>query len=387
MKYTKKGRNKKYSLKNKTKKRRIHLIKSKTPKYIQSLTTNGIAKGNDINSYSPSINERLVILKSLPRSEIIGCNNTKAFQLKEPLKIGINNSSFFGKKCIPYYTEEAKSILLQKLSANKHVNPNKIIPPVQNQSNCWFNTMFVALFISDKGRKFFHYFRQLMIEGKQENGIILPQNLSNAFALLNFAVESSITGSKYAYELDTNNIIKQIYNSIPNTFKDNDRFIVDVDEASNPIKFYNGIIKYLGNDSIKLLIIENLMTSEFKSRIYDEIRHDKLPHIIVIEITDKYSNIIKQKPYKFNIHNVEYMLDSAIIRDTSKNHFCSTIMCEGEEMGYDGMSFHRIVPMKWKRNINSNYMWEFEGSNNINGKPLQWSFTNGYQLLLYYRIR
>ena len=28
----------------------------------------------------------------------------------------------------------------------------------QAQSNCWFNTMFVMFFISDKGRKFFSTF-------------------------------------------------------------------------------------------------------------------------------------------------------------------------------------------------------------------------------------
>jgi hypothetical protein len=43
--------------------------------------------------------------------------------------------------------------------------------------------MFVTFFVSDKGRKFFHFLRQLMIEGKQKNGAIIPSKLIR-FALI-----------------------------------------------------------------------------------------------------------------------------------------------------------------------------------------------------------
>jgi hypothetical protein len=79
------------------------------------------------------------------------------------LQIGIFKK-LFGKNCVPYYEPKAVKFLLKNLSANKHIKIDKIIPPIQSQSNCWFNTMFVTLFVSDKGRKFFHFFRQLMIE-------------------------------------------------------------------------------------------------------------------------------------------------------------------------------------------------------------------------------
>jgi hypothetical protein len=56
-------------------------------------------------------------------------------------------------------------------------------------------------------------------------------------------------------------------------------------------------------------------------------------------------------------------------------------------MGYDGMSFHRLVSMDWKENLNRNKNWEFEGSQNFDGTPLLWTFTKSYQLLLYYRVK
>jgi hypothetical protein len=55
-------------------------------------------------------------------------------------------------------------------------------------------------------------------------------------------------------------------------------------------------------------------------------------------------------------------------------------------MGYDGMSFHRIVKLKWKDKINKNYNWQFEGTTDYDGTPLEWNFTKSYQLLMYYRV-
>jgi hypothetical protein len=37
--------------------------------------------------------------------------------------------------------------------------------------------------------------------------------------------------------------------------------------------------------------------------------------------------------------------------------------------------------------INHDKKWEFEGSTNTDGTPLKWSFKEGYQLLLYYRVK
>ena len=117
------------------------------------------------------------------------------------------------------------------------------------------------------------------------------------------------------------------------------------------------------------------------------ISQTKLPHIIAFEIFENNNgNRFLNKPVSFKIRDVDYSLDSAVVRDNTGQHFCSTVTCEHEEMGYDGMSFHRIVPLKWKDKLNSNFTWNFEGSNNNDDKPLEWNFTKGYQLLMYYRV-
>jgi hypothetical protein len=332
-----------------------------------------------IHSYSPTINQKLISLKSIPRSEIIECNNKDAFELKEPLKINVRG------KCYNYYERQSIQFLLKNLAANKHINVKKIITPIQSQANCWFNTMFVTFFVSDKGRKFFHFLRQLMIEGKQKDGSIIPSNLTNAFSLLNFAIEACLTGNKYAYELNTNSIIHDIYQNIPSSYKKQHSIIVDVDNAGNPLEYYKSIINYLNNNSILLMLVEDSDSSWREKIIHMTRGTTHLPHIIVLEVYDDKAGTFNEKPRSFTVNEAKYVLDSSVVRDTTGQHFSATITCEGQQMGYDGMSFHRLVPLTWKDKLNKDFTWEFEGSDNTDGTPLRWNYMKSYQLLMYYR--
>jgi hypothetical protein len=327
------------------------------------------------------------MLQSISREKVLDCNNEKAFELKEPLKIGIPGK-IFGKECVPYYDLNAVKFLLKNLSANKHVKIDKIVPPIQSQSNCWFNTMFVTLFVSDKGRKFFHFFRQLMIEGVQANGEAIPLKLRNGFALLNYAIDSCLTGNKYAYILDTNAIIRNIYENIPESYKKKMPYITNIDEAGNPLRYYGSLIHYLNNKSIQLTFIQNT-NEKWKEKVLNEIQKH-IPHMIILEFydeTNKTTLAPQNKPKSFFVKGVKYMLDSCVIRDTTKQHFSATLTCDNKEMAYDGMSFHRLVPLEWKKYINSDFSWGFEGSNDSDGTSLKWNFTNGYQMLIYYRVK
>jgi len=371
---------------NKTvKRKREILVPSKTPKVIRNIS-NRIAGKLASNSYSPTINNELVSLKSIPRKELLDCNIDAAFHLKEPLQIGIPGK-LYDKRCFYYYMPEAKKFLLRNLAADKHIIPSKIIPPIQSQSNCWFNAMFVTFFVSDKGRKFFHFLRQLMIEGKQKDGSVIPTKLRDAFALLNFGIDACLTGNEYAYKLNTNSIIHLLYESIPKSYRDNDQYIVDVDKASNPLLYYIGIINFLNNTSIQMLFIR-YADSKWKDKIVENVQKmAHLPHIIVLEVFDDMAGEFNKKPVSFTVNNGKYYIDSAVVRDINKEHFCAAITCEGKEMGYDGMSFHRLVPLEWKHKMNTNISWQFEGTNNYDGKPLEWNFMKSYQLLMYYRIK
>jgi hypothetical protein len=322
-------------------------------------------------------------MKSIPRKELLDCNTEEAFKLKEPLQIGVPGTN----KCYYYYTPEAKKFLLRNLSADKHIEPKKIIPPIQSHSNCWFNAMFVTFFVSDKGRKFFHFLRQLMIEGKQQDGSAIPEKLRDAFALLNFGVDACLTGNEFAYKFNTNSIIHLLYKAIPSSYKQSYPYIVDIDQAGNPMLYYISIINYLNNSSIQILFVRDA-NSKWKDKIVESVsKMAHLPHIIVFEVYDEMANEFNKKPVSFTVNNGKYKIDSAVVRDVSKQHFCATITCEGKEMGYDGMSFHRLVSLDWKEKMNSNINWQFEGTKDYDGTPLEWNFMKSYQLLMYYRIQ
>lgn len=388
------------------KNKQFFLLPNLTPNFINEISENifketsknfnildkSVTIIDDKGSYSPTINRELIMLQSISREKVLDCNNEKAFELKEPLQIGIPGR-FFGKDCVPYYDKQAIKYLLKNLSANKHVKIDKIVPPIQSQSNCWFNTMFVTLFVSDKGRKFFHFFRQLMIEGIQADGNIIPSTLRNGFALLNYAIDACLTGNKYAYILDTNSIIRNIYDNIPKSYKEKLPYITNIGEAGNPIRYFNSLIFYLHNKSIQMIFLQNT-NQKWKEKIVSELdKKSHLPHIIILEFYDgtNYtpgeSGITSNKPRSFYVKGAKYMLDSSVIRDTTQQHFCATLTCENKEMAYDGLSFHRLVQLEWKKYINSDYSWGFEGSNNLDGTPLKWNFRHGYQMLIYYRIK
>lgn len=343
------------------------------------------SKSKTSSSFSPSINKDLVTIRSLSldRDTIDSCNAKNAFSpnAKEPLKISIKNN------CYLYSDPKARQYLLKNLSANKHVNPDKIITPRQALGNCWFNTMFVSLFVSNKGRKFFHFFRQLMIEGSIANGDKIPNELRNGFALLNYAIEACLTGNEFAYKMDTNAIIKEIYEALPKDYRENNPYITPIREAGNPIRYYGSLMYYLNNKAINMLFVSSV-NSEWKNKILQQIGNGikQEPHIIVLEIFDNESRTTTNKPTEFVIEDKKYKLDSCVVRDQDGNHFSSLLTCEKKEMAYDGMSFHRLVTMDWKKRINTNYSWRFEGSKDADNKPIEWNFLNGYQMLIYYRV-
>ena len=250
--------------------------------------------------------------------------------------------------------------------------------------------MFVTLFVSDKGRKFFHFFRQLMIEGKtSDNTKPIPKNLKNDLALLNYAIDACLTGNEFAYKMDTNTIIKDIYNNLPSKYKDALPYISNIKEAGNPIRYYGSLIYYLHDKSIQLAFISSCNDTWKKQLLGNLKKHmTHNPDLIILEFFDNESKVTTNKPTKFLLPNgAKYKLDSCIIRNTKGHHFSSLLTCEKKEYGYDGMSFHRLVPLSWKKHLNEDFAWQFEGSTDNNDKLLEWNFRSGYQMLVYYRVQ
>ena len=214
-----------------------------------------------------------------------------------------------------------------------------------------------------------------------------------------------------ALNMDTNNVIDLIYNSIPKKNKYFYHWIKDVDDAGNPLYYYENIMQYLGNNSIHVAktrsptIIQDILFNTPHNIIPKipqlGINVDKLgnitnaPDIFVISLYDADNNdvnnlksTITNKPLEFTLvsssQTIKYVLDSAIIRDSSKSHFASVLTCNGAEKTFDGASISRLSDLNWKSLLNQDHDWTYKY--NLDGySDFRWNFCKCYQMLFYYR--
>ena len=324
-------------------------------------------------SYRPTINKDLVSLTSLNRDEEITLCNLKNYQLNIHSKTLLIN---IDGQCISVYDEKAKKYLLKQLKASKHLNMKKVYAPEQDESNCWFNSMFVILFISDKGRQFFHYFRSLMILGSLPNGDTIPLHLRNGFALLNYYIETCLSGLYQGkVNMNTNEIIKYIYKEIGHVSND----IFNYKDSGNPLSYYEALVEYMSLKSINIYSVECNKMLTIPNNI-NQLFHfgNKPPHIIVIEFGN--DNNYKHKKLNLDFEGYKYKLDSCCIRNVGKTHFTALLTCNGEEYGFEGASKTRLAPMKWKHYLNSSESFDF-------GDSMKYNFLKSYHMLFYYRIK
>lgn len=341
-------------------------------------------------SFTPSINKRLKSISNEEYTDIFGCDaenvlNKTITSTEFNIRIG-DVKDVWKSKCVPATSSQARDVFMKNFKLNKPLDPLNIIVPMQSHSNCWFNTMFMCFFVSDKGRKFMRFFRQIMIEGKLLNGkLIEPPELSKAFILFNAAIEAcynnGIVRDTDWLALNTNNIIGNIYNSISEK-KINHGGLSNIYQSGNPYNYYQYIMKYLdaGKNAVHMEKYEKTpdVMLFFNSK---KINKRGTPDIIVIDILkpEKFTN----KQIKVNYNGAIYELDSVIIRDDKKKHFCCGLRCNSVEYLFDGAAFSKLQRRPWRNLINQDYNWRMGG--HINHSV--WNFMNGYMMLFYYRIK
>ena len=341
-------------------------------------------------SYTPSINKKLTSIRSINDHPLFTCDSLSPLENtvsdgKLKVKVKHNGSMV----CTSIYSAIAKNTFLSALKSDK-IHCKHLIVPVQFHTNCWFNTFFMCVFISDKGRKFFRFLRQAMIEGKLIDGTpITPQSLKNSLVLFNAAIEAVLNKNKHlsntSLALNTNSIIHSIYRSIPKSFHEGHYGIKDVDEYGNPLAFYSDLIDFIHAKNSGIPILKILSgSSEVLSFLSGN--NNENSDIVIVQLYNKdytpsyaQSNRIK-KGTIIKHGKIRYKLDSVVIRDNNHNHFACAITCNGVQMVYDGAAFSPLINKKWKAMLNRNIDFKLPGS------KTKWNFKKGYQILFYYRI-
>lgn len=339
-----------------------------------------------VGSYSPSINKRLASVRQGTIADIFGCGAEsvlKKTRAPNTFEIRVGTDTNKQPICASATSPQARDLFMKNFKTNIKLNPANIIAPMQRYSNCWFNTMFMCFFISDKGRKFMRFFRQFMIEGKLVNGRpIQPKQLSYAFILFNASIEACYNHGDvkdiYPLALNTNNIIMHIHKSISN--------MTGVEEYGNPFLYYRDIMAYLDAGKNSVTFKRYITSREVDDFFNNTASAKETPDIIVVTLVDyadqdnARSNRFHRKTETVKFNSAEYNLDSVICRDTTQRHFCCGITCNNKPYLFDGAVFSKMQKQPWKKWINKEYDWAPLGS------PYIWNFMKGYSMMFYYRV-
>ena len=386
----------------KTKKKEIYdrLVKSikssKQQGYRSSFTERRTRKSK---SYSPNINKKLDVkkLKTLKNQTVNLCNNL----------LQINIGTISKPRCLNFNNVLVKKFFLKNLMGSKHVDPCKFIAPKQLYSNCWFNTMFVTFFFSDKGRKFFRFFRNLMITGRRvDKSRLEDQELRKLLFIFNLYIEASYNQDStklvknkvnlheqvkiLTSNLDTNFLIKRIYNRIKKLSPHYS--LPNLDEAGNPLEFYKVIMSYLKYDILKILTIDvDINLKKKYSTIEDMLKlfFTKEQDIIIFE--DHESKIDFKMEYELELDSkkYKYKLDSIILtnkdhyKPKANSHFVSVLTINKQYYKFDGSSYSKLSKFDWTKILNKNVDWTF--IENPAYYPEKYNFKYGYKILFYYR--
>tara|TARA_B100001540_G_C15743996_1_gene613651 strand:+ start:127 stop:1359 length:1233 start_codon:yes stop_codon:yes gene_type:complete len=338
-------------------------------------------------SFSPSLNRRLESIQTRRQNKnLFGCGLERHLDktvIKEK-DILINIGSDKHIKCVAIDHPKSIANMIHNFKRKITINYKNLIVPVQKRGNCWFNTMFMIYFISDIGRKYMRFFRELMIKGKKLNNEPIDKNIHKVFLLLNISIEACYNHDNKAKQLglalNTNNIIQSIYNLI----KDPD--VPNIDDAGNPYIYYNAIINYLNinkDNKISTILLDSDSIINLFYKTPDG-HTDNPPNQVIVALTDMFSDSNsknfnnKKKLVKYKNHL--YQLDSVIIRDINKRHFCACITCNKTELLFDGAAFSKLTKFRWKQLINKDKNWS---SLDL---PLKFNFMKSYSLFFYYRV-
>ena len=325
--------------------------------------------------------------------------------------------------CLKWNDPALKQIMLDNFKSSKTTKDcDTLVGPKQYLSNCWFNTFFMAFFISDHSQKFFKHLRQIMIEGKNlpvghNPNKPIDKKIVKPMFLLNCLIDACLSGNVVG-ALNTNVIIDLFHKSKLQNF-------VKTGKAYNPISFYTDILRSINHHSINIKVAFLEM-----SHITDGVMegsNSKLSLTDILKASSDMSIIDKSKPTdvfiiesasisklngwvkatnpknkallnsvlpqymkdlqpRIKVGKYTYVIDSVVLRDNSHAHFSCFFTCNNKEKWFDGAGLNKPVDFKWKDLINKNIDIN---DMPVNGprvwKPMKWNFIKGYFSAFYYR--
>jgi hypothetical protein len=337
-------------------------------------------------SYSPDANKYVVSFKeSLHRMGNIDiCNHNEfgtTFNTKNIGDIEIRIGDKKVKKCAPLKSKTVTDHMLSSLRNPRPLDINKVIFPIQIESNCWFNTWFVAMFISDKGKKFTRFLREKMITGRLSKKYGL--HMKHTMKLLNLCIECSYNRGNYdtRYVINTNSIIRHLAESTVSEYRlgrVSPQILPGIyfqGDAGNPADYYRNLLYHLSTSADKFL----MHTLEYEDDIVTNGKRVnglmEADEIIVGQTIPDMVNIRTHTPNPERFRDIpvvvtgvyhfgetirvvdrsgkrtNYELDSIIIRDIDKHHFIILFVCNNTSYVYDGELSTPVMKYNWRKEM------------------------------------
>lgn len=337
-------------------------------------------------AYSPDANKYVVSFReSRDRlGDIDICNHNEfnnTFKNKDIGDIEIRIGDPQVKKCVPLKSKEATEHMLSSLRNPRPIDIDNVIFPIQIDSNCWFNTWFVAMFISDKGKKFTRFLREKMITGRLAKKY--GSHMKHTMKLLNLCIECSYNRGKYdtKYIINTNSVIRHLAESSVTEYKSGRisprmlRGIYFQGDAGNPADYYRNLLYHLSSPADRFLMHSVMYEDDIVSygkRVNGSIKADEiivgnlLPDIVNIRSYTPDNEVLEDVPvvvsgvYHFGENvkivgrdekKINYVLDSIIVRDIGLNHFIILFTCNNICYLYDGELEEPLVKCNWKKDM------------------------------------
>lgn len=339
-------------------------VKADVPAAVATLrrdVNRALESGKD---YVPKQNRELLrLITQTKRRDLFDC---AAPHNKVKIKVKRKNGTY---ACLDAGSKAGQLQLLKFMNRPRRVEC--FMAPVQVANNCWFNTMLVSLFVSDRTFWFSRILRLPMITGQRHDGTPLDSWMVQPLRRLNSTIQAAIDCvGDYKYLLDTNVHVRELHRGLNRAMKGHALGNVGkfraFNEYGNPYRAYLRLSAYLLGENY-----QNHITNS----------HERYqPNILRLgfQAKGKYKRPdILQETY--HVRGVKYVLDSAAVLDVGKHHFTSCAHINGVQYVFDGASLSKMKKLNWKSLLNKDVSWTFEPDN------LLFNFKRSYIELYYCR--
>jgi hypothetical protein len=227
-----------------------------------------------------------------------------------------------------------------------------------------------------------------MIKGELENGDRIPSRVRKGFALLNYCIESCLTGASYVDHMNTNVIVHYLYESmkgLPRIF-DKVHALPKHSTPGNSLAFVETMTLFFEFKSIRVLIFgsfnetrifldSNFLFAETAVIRPDSItqlniiKNGKPPDLLIVPYDVHYMKD-RNKYYFLKLNQYKYKLDCITVSASNKSgvgHVSALITINGKFYHYDGDGDRgvKIKECNWKHWLNVQNAVNFQISKKV----------------------